>query len=79
MSQGSQGSLEFLELLEEQELLGFWGSSQPLLAEESSQWVPDIDFRMYFQIRCSKQKIKHLWSPTQGFEKGKGSKGGHLK
>ena len=51
VSQVSQESLEFLESLEEQELLGFWGSSQPLLAEESSQWVPDIEFRIYFQIR----------------------------
>ena len=51
VSQVSQGSLELLEFLEEQELLGFWGSSQPLLVEEPSQWVPDIEFRIYFQIR----------------------------
>ena len=70
-------SLESLEQQEPLEFLEFGGSCQLLVAEESSQCVPEIEFRLKFEIESIKNK--YLWSSAQRLEKWNGSKRGHLK
>ena len=60
MSLKHQGFLAFLEdqeSLEDQGSLAFLESSQLLLAAESLQQVPEIDFRLYLQLGSNKNQI----------------------